>query len=41
MQSVDAYVFNPKLSFAELLIPTKDSVRYKFLARTLLTNKCV
>jgi dynein heavy chain len=38
MQSVDPYVFNSKLSFAELLIPTKDSVRYKFLAKTLLTN---
>ena len=38
MQSVDPYVFNSKLSFAELIIPTKDSVRYKFLAKTLLTN---
>ena len=38
MQTVDPYVFNAKLSFAELIIPTKDSVRYKFLARTLLTN---
>ncbi len=38
MLTVDPYVFNSKLSFAELIIPTKDSVRYKFLARTLLTN---
>ena len=38
MSTVPAYAFNPRLSFAELIIPTKDSVRYKHVVRMLLTN---
>jgi dynein heavy chain len=39
MATVPEYVFPSKATFAELIVPTKDSVRYKFLGRTLLTNR--
>ncbi|CAE7685039.1 DNAH1, partial [Symbiodinium sp. KB8] len=39
MATVPEYVFPSKFTFAELIVPTKDSVRYKFLGRTLLTNR--
>mgnify|MGYP000067473068 CR=1 FL=1 len=38
MDTVEPYQYNAKLSFAELIIPTKDSVRYKYLSAMLLQN---
>merc|ERR1712054_104810 len=34
----DAYVHDKKMSFAEMIIPTKDSIRNKYLLQHLLTN---
>jgi dynein heavy chain len=38
MDTVEPYRYPPKAEFADLIIPTKDSVRYKFLARRLILN---
>jgi len=38
METQEPYQFPPKADFADLIIPTKDSVRYKFLARRLILN---
>jgi len=39
MQTVDDYKFpTGKYEFADLIVPTKDSVRYKYLAKRLLAN---
>ena len=38
-QSVSPYVYDPKLSFAELIIPTKDSICYTYLLDTLVRNQ--
>jgi len=37
--SVSPYQYDPKLSFAELIIPTKDSICYTFLLDILVQNK--
>jgi dynein heavy chain, axonemal len=39
MDIVEPYSFPAKAEFSELIIPTKDSVRYKFLARRLILNR--
>ena len=33
------FAVSPKLAFSEIIVPTKDSVRYQFLARSLVTNR--
>jgi dynein heavy chain len=38
-KSVAPYQYDPKLSFAELIIPTKDSICYTFLLDILVRNK--
>ena len=38
MATVPPYHFDNRASFAEMIIPTKDSVRYKHIGRQLLTN---
>ena len=35
---IDRYVYDKELSFAELIIPTMDSVRYRYLLDLLVTN---
>jgi dynein heavy chain len=37
--TVDPYVYNPKATFAELIIPTADSVCYTYLLDCLIRNK--
>eukprot|EP01033_Poteriospumella_lacustris_P000280 gene286-182_t len=37
--SVAPYVYDPKLSYAELIIPTKDSICYTYLLDILVRNK--
>lgn len=36
--SVSTYVYNPKLSFAETIVPTKDSICCSFLLSTLILS---
>jgi len=37
-QILEQYVFNPKQNFFEILVPTNDTVKYKFLQQKLLMN---
>ena len=37
-KSVNAYVYDNKLTYAELIIPTKDSICYTYLLHSLVTN---
>ena len=39
METVGGFQYDARLSFAELIIPTKDSVRYKNIATRLLMNR--
>ena len=39
VDSASPYVYDPKLSFAELIIPTQDSICYTHLLDTLVLNK--
>ena len=38
-KTINPYVYDPKLSFSELIIPTKDSIGYKYLLDVLIKNK--
>ena len=38
-KTVAPYVFDPKLSFSELIVPTKDSICYTYLLDILVRNK--
>ena len=39
MATIDAYKVDAKLSFAELIVPTPDSVRSTFVLAKLLQNR--
>lgn len=37
--TVDKYVCDAKLNYGEIVVPTFDSIRMKYLKRLLITNK--
>ena len=39
MDTVRPYEVDTKHNYSEIVVPTVDSIRMKFLKRTLLTNK--
>ena len=39
MDTIDAYTYDPKLSFAETIVPTRDSVTYTHLFDRLISNQ--
>jgi hypothetical protein len=38
VETLDSYKYDPKLSFSELIIPTKDSICYTYLLDILIRN---